>query len=244
METTLIPQRTEAWKAQRIGKFTSSEIHKLMGTAKRLMTEGELVEYKKANPKSTAKQIEDDKTLCEAAETYVLQKIAETLTGECQEISTMATDHGNQYEGLAREMFEASQNLKVDECGFIPCEAFKNMAGGSPDGLIGKDAILEIKCPFASVNHLQHRLIDSDEYFKKYFKEYYYQCQANMHFSNRTKCYFASFDPRMFGTEGLFVYELLYDKGVGELIEKKIRQAIAYRNEILTKINHDLKKVA
>lgn len=217
-------QGTAEWHKQRLGKFTASEIHRLL-----------------TDPKLKADK--DAGNLSDGAETYVLEKVAEILTGQRPEFSSRETEWGNEYEPMARQQFEFEKNLKVSDCGFIPHKKLKD-AGGSPDGLIGEGAILEIKCPFNSTNHIQHMMIQDNEYFKKYFKEYYYQCQANMLFSGRNKCYFASFDPRIFGEQSLFVFELFRDVDATELIESKLKKAITYKNEVLRKLNHVIELAA
>ena len=63
------------WEAQRIGKFTASEIHKLMGTPRK---KGEV--------------------LSETAKSFVIEKAAEILTGQKRPVWGAALDWGVEHE--------------------------------------------------------------------------------------------------------------------------------------------------
>lgn len=200
--TTVNSQKSLEWIAERLGKFTASEISKLMAGI-------------------------ETKTV----QTYILEKVAEVLTGESAEpAGGLAIMWGVTNEPLARDWFKKLTTHRVEECGFIP---FGEDAGGSPDGLVNDDAILEIKCPFNATNHVKHLLIDSPEYFKKNFPEYYYQMQSNMLFSKRTKGFFVSFDPRMDNEHGFFIFEMKADLKEFELIKEKIALAVTHKNNYL-----------
>lgn len=62
------------------------------------------------------------------------------------------TKHGLQYEGIAIAKFETTMGLKVDKCGLFIHERLPFLAA-SPDGLIGKDGIIEVKCPATAVKY-------------------------------------------------------------------------------------------
>ena len=51
------------------------------------------------------------------------------------------------YENEAREQFILITGLNVVKCGLIMLENYHFLAA-SPDGLIDKDSIIEIKCPY------------------------------------------------------------------------------------------------
>src|SRR5688572_14249397 len=79
---TWIDQNSEEWDRVRIGRFTASEIHRLMEPAKREMTEAELKARPKSGKGSSAKLVNDYSTLSDAAFTYINEKVAEILTGQ------------------------------------------------------------------------------------------------------------------------------------------------------------------
>ena len=217
----LADQSTDMWDKVRLGKFTASTMFKLM-----------------SEPKS--KEAKEAGELSEGAKTHVIEKVAEDKTGESIFFENMATRHGHEYEGTARALFSKMTGLEIGQTGF--CSYGEN-AGGSPDGIfyrppIGeKDGIIEIKCPFNSANHFEHILIESQEYFKANFKEYYWQMQANMLFTGTHKGWFISYDPRVEKDLQLFTILIQSDVKDQLLIDKKIEAAVKYKNEILNKIN-------
>lgn len=54
--------------------------------------------------------------------------------------------HGTENEPLARAGYEEANGVTVQQVGFIT-PLFTDVYGGSPDGLIGNDGMIEIKCP-------------------------------------------------------------------------------------------------
>lgn len=59
--------------------------------------------------------------------------------------NTPAIDRGRKLEGLVRKEVE-KQYGKIKECGLIISRKFP-MVAGSPDGILKKDVVVEIKCP-------------------------------------------------------------------------------------------------
>lgn len=132
-------QRSDEWIEQRLGKFTASETHKLMGI----------------------------KRLGETGKTYAFEKAIEHLFGQVEErYISYDMQNGIDLEPLAFKKFaelKALQFLEVESCGFF--EEGKE-TGASPDGLVSDDAVLEIKCPKANTFF---KLVLSNEVDKKYF---------------------------------------------------------------------------
>ena len=114
-------QRIESWHQQRYGKFTASEIIKILGV----------------------------RGLGETGKSYAIDKAIEQLYGEFEE-RFISYDMQNGIEPLAFAKFKEMKSLEfleVTNCGFFEnCEH----SGASPDGLVSDDAILEIKCPKSS----------------------------------------------------------------------------------------------
>lgn len=222
MEAT--EQGSEKWLSDRVGRFTASEMHKLMG-----------------EPKSKSEK------WSVAAYTYILEKVAEEITGlEKFTPDNYAMAWGKENEPVARDLYCKLQGLvRIDVPGFIPYVVDGIVMGGaSPDGLaVLRDDIeqeyspygVEIKCPSVHANHIEHLLIDSDEYFKKYFKEYYWQCQMGMLCSKRESWEFISYQPHVKGLE-LFKYRLKKNADDHELMHIKIIDAWKEKEEIKTKL--------
>ena len=76
--------------------------------------------------------------------TYINNLMAETYSSAIKESYTNEDmERGNELEALARTVYEMETGNEVEEVGFIELDEF---TGCSPDGLIGEDGGLEIKC--------------------------------------------------------------------------------------------------
>lgn len=160
-------QGSDMWNKIRLGKFTSSEIHRLI--------------HKKG-------------ALTEANKKYIFEKVAEILTGEAKTFfENDAMRWGTQQEPIARDLFAEQTGLEITECGFILVDEYY---GGSPDGLISDYGLIEIKCPSSAV-HIQNCTIKSQEDLKAISEEYYFQIQSNMIVTERDHAFFISYDPRV-----------------------------------------------
>lgn len=212
-------QKTEFWNSERLGRFTASEIWKLLG-----------------EPKSKADK--DAGNLSQTALTYILDKIGEKKAGYSPEFDSFATAYGNEQEPIAREKYENANGVSVTEKGFVVHPDFAWL-GGSPDGVVENEikGIIEIKCPFVFHNHYEHCMIDSVEYFKANFKEYYFQCQLNMILNDASYCDFISYDGRL---SSMFIFRLpKVDEDCKMIISKSI-QARKKMEELARKFNVEL----
>lgn len=94
----------------------------------------------------------------------------------------IATEYGTANEDLARSAYEIETGNTVEEATFVP---FEDWGGASPDGYVGDDGLIEIKCPFGK------RKDDNPE-FKSIDEQphYYAQVQVQLHFTGRKWCDF------------------------------------------------------
>lgn len=208
MEITITNNESE-WLAVREGRFTASEIHKLMGT-----------------PRNKSEY------LSETAKTFVYEKASELLTGIRKPIWGEALTWGSENEKEAFEVFQQNQDEFYTYYGwetytFIP---YGNHSGYSPDAL-GSNCLVEIKNPFNSGIHLKNRSIKCAEDLLKLHPEYYWQMQLGMIATKTEYGYFVSYDKRMPESHKLFVSHIeLQD--VQEIIDEKLH----YANELLQSI--------
>jgi putative phage-type endonuclease len=189
-------QRTLEWYNQRLGKFTASEIYKLMGI----------------------------KALGLTGQSYAFDKAVEELFGEVESnFVSYDMERGIELEPLAFAKFKELKSFEfidVTECGFFDL-GFN--AGASPDGLVGEDAILEIKCPKANTFF---KLVATNEIEDKYI----YQMQMQMLATKRNKAHFFNY----FIFEGVeHWHEIIIEKDeeICEKILKRISEAEAFKNE-------------
>ena len=165
----MIEQYSSEWFAQRMGKLTSSTIYNLMTEPKLKSEAGQL--------SATTKE-------------YLTSKLAERLTGVQREFTSNATNHGLELENEAIRFYEGKTGNKVIPSGYI--ESISGLYGGTPDGLIEGGGIIQIKCPYQYSNHINNGIIDSQEYFKKNYKQYYWQCQSDMIVTESEFCDYVS----------------------------------------------------
>ncbi|MCH7516699.1 MAG: YqaJ viral recombinase family protein, partial [Bacteroidetes bacterium] len=81
---------------------------------------------------------------------YMRKLAAERLTGLREESYTNKTiENGSETEQEARRYYEIANDCEVEQVGFVTRD---DDIGGSPDGLVGKDGLLEIKCVLSSTH--------------------------------------------------------------------------------------------
>ena len=84
---------------------------------------------------------------------YKVQFICERLTGMAHEGYTNgAMSWGVEKEPDARRAYEFMRDETVTEVGFVEHPTIA-MAGASPDGLVGEDGLIEVKCPISGDPH-------------------------------------------------------------------------------------------
>jgi putative phage-type endonuclease len=157
-------QRSEEWFAARLGKVTASRLSDVLATIKT----GEAA----------------------ARANYRIELVAERLTGKSTPgFTSAAMQWGVDCEPMARSAYETETGLIVTEVGFVDHPTIE-MTGASPDGLVGDDGLIEIKCPDTKT-HIQ--TLTS----KKAPSEYVPQMQWQMACTGRQWVDFVSFDPRL-----------------------------------------------
>jgi hypothetical protein len=208
MERETMFAQEDTWRQERLGRFTASSFHKLMTGGKRPMTPVEL----EARPK-TEKRVTVDTLFGDGAMTYINEIIAEYITGEAAEQRDFKqTEWGQANELDAILSFQEATGFEVDYYGISNPKFFPygKMGGGSPDGLAPKqDAIIEVKCPYCSSNHVAYLKAammpenehGADGWFAKERYDYYIQMQKNMLVTQTNNAYFVSYDPRVVNTK-------------------------------------------
>lgn len=158
-------QRTPEWFAERLGKITASRIADVVGKTK-------------------------SGGYGAARKNYMAELLCQRLTGQQEEkFTSAAMQHGTDTEPAARAMYMLETGVDVTETGFIPHPSIA-MSGASPDGLVGEDGLIEIKCP-NTATHLE--FLQS----RKPKHEYLLQMQWQMACTGRQWCDFVSYDDRL-----------------------------------------------
>ena len=200
----MIAQGTPEWFAQRLGKVTASRVADVIAKTK--------------TGYSTSR------------EGYMVELALERITGQRAEAYTnSAMQWGTETEPLARAAYEALTGELVEETSMVQHPRIE-MAGASPDGLVGADGLLEIKCP-NSATHVQ--TLRSKKPAGKYITQMMWQMAC----TGRSWCDFVSYDPRM--PEGLQLFTTRVprdDKVIAELeteVEKFLEEVAAMVLELL-----------
>lgn len=228
-------QGSEQWENMRAGRFTSSEIYKIMEMGKRPMTEAELKARPKKGKGSKTTTVPDPTQMSKAGLTYINQKVAEVLTGQAKPSAyAYPLVYGKETEPEAVKYFENKTGLKCEEVGFQP---FGDHAGGSPDRLIGEYEGLEIKCPYASENQIEYLLLTDHYDLKANYPEYYWQCVSLLFFTSRKRWHFATYDPRMINDKHKMTHLIIEREKVEDDIDQLIKALEDAVKEKLVMIN-------
>ncbi|KAI4468598.1 exonuclease phage-type/recb c-terminal domain-containing protein [Holotrichia oblita] len=85
-------------------------------------------------------------------------------------LSTPAIEYGKGFEDVCRRRFEEETGLLVNMIGLFP-DVEHGFLGASPDGLIGEDELIEIKCAYSL--HLKNQDIhDAIPNNKQFYLKY------------------------------------------------------------------------
>ena len=163
-----ILQRSPEWYEARLGRFTASDFHTFLGNS----------------------QTKTD---------MLWEKVAERLfhDSDASDYTSFAMERGVLLEPEARKLYTIATGEKVKEVGIVyPDGEYADWAACSPDGLVGKEGLIEIKCPLAK-NYLHWTVPTEDGRKVDYIKpEYKTQVQFNLFVTERQWCDFVYYHPR------------------------------------------------
>jgi len=187
-------QRTNEWFAARLGCVTASRTADVMAKTKSGYAAS------RAN--------------------YMAQLITERLTQTAPEgFSSAAMQWGTETEPQARLAYEMMTGANVVEDGFVLHPTIEGF-GASPDGLVGDDGLIEIKCP-NSATHIDTLLSE------KVPAKYVTQMQVQMLCTGRQWCDFVSFDPRLPGDMNYWCRRVEADPERQAEIETEVQKFLA-----------------
>lgn len=189
-----IIQGSAEWIAQRIGKVTASRVADVVAKTKSGYSAS------RAN--------------------YMAELVIERLTGRAADRFVSAEmAWGTEKEPEARERYEFMIGAPVAQTGFIDHPTIL-MAGASPDGRVGDDGLVEIKCP-NSATHLETLLSG------KVPARYYTQMTWQIACERRAWCDYVSFDPRFPPGLNIFIKRHERDPRFVVELETEVRTFLA-----------------
>lgn len=160
---------------------------------------------------------------------YAAELVAERLTGvPAEKFSNAAMQWGTEHEADARMLYEISSDCSVATVGLVLHPSI-DMAQCSPDGLVGDNGLVEIKCPLTAT-HISTLLTQTVE--GKYVK----QMQWQMACTGRQWCDFVSFDPRLPADMQLFVTRVKRDPNAIAELETEVTRFLSEVDETIAKL--------
>ena len=195
-----IEQGSEEWKNLRLGKATASNFSKIVTSAGK----------ESATLPKYALELASQLLLIEPEETY----------------KNEVMQRGNDLEPLARQAYQEHSLNLVEEITFFDCDDW----GYSPDGLVGDDGLIEIKCPQATT-HTKYLFDD------KLPTEYKAQCQGGLWISGREWLDFVSFHPSFKDNKSLFIKRVYRDEEFIKKLELGVKKVVEMRDEFIDNIN-------
>ena len=171
----MIAQGTRAWFSLRCGKVTASRV-------------AEVCAKTKSGPSASRAN-------------YMAELIAERLTGvTAASFTNAAMQWGTDQEPKARAAYSFYKDMEIEEIGFVDHPSIA-MTGASPDGLVGADGLVEIKCP-NTATHIE--TLTGMAIPGKYVTQMAWQMAC----TRRQWCDYVSYDPRLPEGMALFVKRL------------------------------------
>jgi len=198
-------QRTNEWDQARLGNATASKINDIVAKTK----DGKA----SASRKNYAVRL-------------ALERLTRNKTVTFQNSEML---WGVEKEPLARAAYEASRGVLVMEEGYVPHPTIER-SGASPDGLVGNDGLVEIKCP-NEATHLDNLMRGSAD--PQYLNQMYWQMAC----TDRKWCDFVSYDPRFPEHLQMVVYRVNHDaEKIGQL-ENEVVKFLGEVDAIVEKLN-------
>lgn len=193
--TEQIEQRSEEWFAARCGSVGASQVYDLMATTR-------------------------SGTASASRKNLKAKLVIERLTGTQEDsFKSAAMQWGIDHEDDARAAYEAHCGEFVDVVGLYKHPEIEG-THASPDGFVGDDGLVEIKCPNSAthIDTLKSQKID---------KRYILQMQWQMSCTGKAWCDFVSYDPRMPEHLTLFVQRVERDEELIAEITSAVTEFLA-----------------
>lgn len=200
-----IEQRTDEWKALRCGRVTASRVSDVMA------------------------ELKSGKGEAATRRNYKAEIIAEIMTGVSAEgFVSKEMQWGTDTEPFARAAYEMESDSAIDTVGFAIHPLIERF-GASPDGIIGDDGLVEIKCPNTAthIDYILAGVVPAD---------YQLQMLAQMNCTGRTWCDFISFDPRLPRHLQLFVRRFHYDRPRAELMLDAVEKFLNEVDDVISRL--------
>ena len=150
----------------------------------------------------------------QAAITYAEELALARMGVEMPQPDAFSFRWGREYEPHAIAAFEEQTGMFVQPCSRIFSTELPYVSG-EPDGLVGDNAIIEVKCPSNPRNHFANLRTGAQ------IIDYHWQMQGYLWLTGRSLCYFVSYDPRFPADKRLAIHQVLrVDAAIDQLRER------------------------
>ena len=161
---------------------------------------------------------------------YMRKLAAERLTGITQiGYSNENMENGLEVEPQARSYYENLKNCEVKAVGFIKQN---DWVGASPDGLVGDEGLIEIKCPIPST-HIENILKATMPAF------YRPQVQGQLWVTERKWCDWISYSPTI-KDRPFFSIRISRDEKYINVLKIAVEQFVIELKEMINKITENV----
>lgn len=200
---SVLVQGSDEWLRIRLGKVTASRLADVLARTK-------------SGPAASR-------------DNYKAELVTEILTGKpAERYSNAAMQHGTETEPFARAAYASRVFDEVTEIGFVQHPTILR-AGASPDGLVGSDGLVEIKCPNTNT-HIQTLLAEGVP------EKYNAQIQWQLACTGRWWCDFVSFDNRLPEAMQIFVQRVERDDVYIATAEEAVRRFLIEVEQTVTQL--------
>jgi putative phage-type endonuclease len=196
-------QRSDEWFSARIGKVTASRVADVMATTK-------------SGPAAARKN-------------YQMELLCQRLTGKAEQgFTSAAMQRGTDLEPMARSAYEVDTGVMVIETGLVLHKSIDGF-GASPDGCVGVDGLVEIKCP-NTATHIEFMRTGKPD------GRYVWQMMAQMACCERAWCDFVSFDDRLPDSLQYKRVRVYRDEKVIAAMETEIKSFLAELEQLIEEL--------
>lgn len=208
------------WHIQRLGKVTGSQLGKFV-----------VKDKKTGGYKLSQGKVASDLLYKIAWERFL---ITESDGLNRLNVSSQSMQHGNDYELDAIKSYEEITGNKVKLGGYnFICN--DNFFGGTPDGFIDEETIIEAKCPWNGGNHLKSLLTK-----EIYNQDHFYQIQGYLLLTGAKKCDYVTYDPDLPDGINTSIIRIDRDEEVIEAIQSIVDECKVVITELIEKVKSKL----
>jgi len=180
--------------------------------------------FKAREKKMTASNAQAIGNAGKGMDTYIYKLMASYYSTRVSEgFDNEHTQRGVELEPIARDIYELETGVITEEVGFIEYSEF---VGGSPDGLVSDNGIIEVKC------------LDDTKHFKVLLhgekaidSAYKWQMQMLIFITGREWCDYVGYNPN-FGNDSLYIKRFFPDPDMHE----KLLNGFEKGKDLITKI--------